>query len=681
MSHLAIGNTGAELVTKFNSLHDLQGYRLDDYCTGDGVADNTTAFNSLLTTIGANYKTIIIPSGRYLIGNCIIPYNVELHFVNGGRIIWKKSATVTIYGEIKAGHKWIFENESELSTEIPNLQINRAEWVSVVWFGAKSSGLNADATINYNAFRGAWNAVSRLSQTQDGTKIKIPAGTFFINAIEYSADGWNSNAKYANIEGSGRMKTTLMLASGQNKCLLNAGGSFDWKIQDIGFNGNASGNPTMTDPLLLFRYYRTDLIDVCVQNTTANGMNITQGQANAFAIHNPLFYNIGGTAIYLEDVLNVTISGSIDIESVDTAIMITGTGTTLYDSRYGSRVFISGSWYGESVTNGIIIKGISGVKVDVTAYARYTYPLVKLEYDVARNMPSLFNYINVEGTHDSKGITTAYLNIQEKCCFNVIKTTPGIKCDDSDGRNQINGLAWCDRVLTGNRKTATIFHPNTNPMENYGSFRVAVPGNMFSDAVGHVPANHQPVHCTVNAGQYIGVVTDQYFSNLNTHYFICVVKGTPGANAYFYAQELITLYLYDFPRKSWFDYNGGGGILPDWDANNNYHFRLDINGDWQTFVIPFVPYSTNHYYRFFLYGGLYPIYCQYQAICDQSDIAFIHKRGGNVIGYNFENGFMASGSLPSATEVSIGTKVFATDLNMEVISDGTDWRKPDGTAV
>jgi hypothetical protein len=48
---------------------------------------------------------------------------------------------------------------------------------------------------------------------------------------------------------------------------------------------------------------------------------------------------------------------------------------------------------------------------------------------------------------------------------------------------------------------------------------------------------------------------------------------------------------------------------------------------------------------------------------------------------HLKQALMTTALLPPANEITAGTKVFNTTLKMEVISDGTNWCKPDGTTL
>lgn len=673
---LKIGDTGNDLVSKFNgnftvtSIERL-GYDISLYsCVADGLTDNTTSFNNLLTSIGTSYATLLILGGRYLIGTCIIPTNVDLVFLNGGRIIWAKNSTVNINGSINAGHKWIFENESEVVAELPNIGINQQEWISPVWFGANGDGNASNGTLNYNAIRSAWNSASRASASLNGSSIKLPAGIFYMNGMKYSVDGWDATAKYSNIVGAGRTKTTIILASNQNKSLFIIG-QYDAQILDIGFDGNATGNTSMIDPLITINSYRTDLLNIFITNCKADGIHLIPGQLNALHIENILATSITGIALKIIGALNVVIDGIIDIESCGTGIEITGEGESMYDSRFSSRINISGSWYGESLETGLLIIGQCGVRAVFNSYMRTTGYMVHLAYDSMRGFHSMFNYIDIRTTYEPKGIGYATILIDDLCPFNRIFLDHNNFLTDLDGRNDINGNYYCQKTSFQN-KEALIYNANTNFATIFAA--TAVKGSPFNDAIANVASIGGPAHgSSSNLLSYEPVT----LGIAGTYYIILVIKAPAGNGSlrFFIDINADEGNYYNFEKK----------IFGHWNITENMtEFPFDFNGQWQTLSIPISTAVNSAYLRFFFYAstwqqGAFEI--AYFGVSNSNDAELIHVKANTVIGYGYNDAIIASTSLPSATEVSVNTKVFCPDLKMEVISDGNNWCKPDGTTL
>lgn len=690
---LSTGNTGSELVSKFNNnFGDLYGgvYNITEHgCVGDAATDNTTAFTTLLSTIGTNQATIKIPKGRFLIGACTIPANIELVFENGGRIIWKSGATINIHGHINAGHKWIFENESEVAVSLPNIGIHRQEWISPIWFGGKMSGDNADAITNYNAFRSAWNCAERLGNTAMGSSIKFPAGIFIMNGFANNTDGFKLSAKYADISGAGKTKTTIMLASGQNKSLWNTFNNFDFNFRDIGFNGNASGNPTMTDPLISIDYYRVNFENVFITNCTADAIYINEGQTNAVNYHNITITNCGGIGMVFENLINVGFSGMIDIESCLGIMDFKGTGKTYYDSRQQTRAMIVASIYAESVQHGIRIFGLSNIYLKLSMYARSTFNLVHLIYDTtdygegARNMPCSNCYIDISQSHDSK-VDGSYngVLIDDQCYNNVVVTNDGLLVKGTDKhRNLITipggkPFAQIDRSgdFSGNN-----YLNNTHPAFNdYNANQTNLAYSVLPEPVAYVSSVGSVLSLEYR-GQCQFRLTAGKIPEAKTVYFHALVKGTPGLLAGISCYDVDADEFYDYSRKQFKDITG--------DSNNHGGSNFYLTGELQYISLAFVIDATHAANR--LWFSITPsiqthtdagdhMIVYYVNITDNEHQDLVHIRSGNVIGRG-DKSFLASTALPPATAMSVGTKNFCPDLGMEVISDGTNWKKPDGT--
>lgn len=686
---LSTGNTGAELVSKFNNnFGDLYGgvYNITEYnCVGDAATDNTTAFTTLLSAIGAAQATIKIPKGRFLIGTCTIPANIELVFENGGRIIWKSGATIVIHGYINAGHKWIFENESEVAENLPNLGIHRQEWVSPIWFGGKMSGDNADATTNYNAFRSVWNCSERNGNTVMGSSIKFPAGIFIMNGFQNNIDGFKLSAKYADIVGAGKTKTTIMLASGQNKSLWSTFDNFDFNFRDIGFNGNASGNTEMTAPLISIDYYRVYFENVFITNCTTDGLYFNAGQTNALNFHNLTITLCGGTGLIIEDALCFSLSGMVDIESCNGCIDIKQRGLTFYDSRYNMRGVVNISLYAESCTTGIRLFGVGGVYLKLNAYARSTQNLVHLIYDTtdygsgARNMPCMNNVIDISQSQDRK-VDPNYnrVYIDDKCAYNDITSFWRCKIIDNDGRNKIgfrDRKGYFQKQISDDfsgDNYVTYTHPYYAEYK-YGEGINYPKNNIIPDTLAYVAALNDCV--SVAGGLFQRRIEGGVIPSARTIYAHLLIKGDAGTTAELgcwsgYGDD----YNYDFIRKEW--------SLESIGNLNIINGILEMNGEWQYFSVPisvteeiagvglWISYTQSDA----------SIQCQFFNISDNPNQGMVHIKNSVIIGYNFDS-MLDSSALPDASLVKKMTKNFCPDLGMEVISDGTNWKKPDGTTL
>ena len=95
---------------------------------GDGVTDNTTAINSLITSIGSKQDSIWITKGSYLIsGSVTIPSNINLHF-DGGELIIANTGNLTINGQIISPLYKIFDVEGNLGINKDKNTTGYPEW-------------------------------------------------------------------------------------------------------------------------------------------------------------------------------------------------------------------------------------------------------------------------------------------------------------------------------------------------------------------------------------------------------------------------------------------------------------------------------------------------------------------------------------------------------------------------
>ncbi|MNO55434.1 Pectate lyase superfamily protein [compost metagenome] len=98
---------------------------------GDGVTNDYSALNAMLTNIGATKAQIYFGKGTYIIGsNITIPPNVKLIFANGAMLSPNTGVTITINGPIDAGVYQIFGGNGTI-TGSP-----KVDSVYPQWFGA-----------------------------------------------------------------------------------------------------------------------------------------------------------------------------------------------------------------------------------------------------------------------------------------------------------------------------------------------------------------------------------------------------------------------------------------------------------------------------------------------------------------------------------------------------------------
>jgi len=155
---------------------------------GDGNADDTAAFASMLKAIGTTQATVLIPrtTGQFVLRNLTIPPNVTLDFPSSGGIRVATGQKVTILGRIISPPQQIFYNcrttigEGEVSfgnnssfdgrsnIDSPKFRSPQVEyWVE--WFGA----MGDDTTDDADALNAAFSALP------DGMIMRM-AGRFYI---------------------------------------------------------------------------------------------------------------------------------------------------------------------------------------------------------------------------------------------------------------------------------------------------------------------------------------------------------------------------------------------------------------------------------------------------------------------------------------------------------------------
>ena len=82
---------------------------------GDGTADETSIFSSLVTSLGVSESTILIPPGTFRFKqNFTFPENIKLQFSKGAKLSVDSGFTVTIKGEIIAGNHVIFTGSGDI---------------------------------------------------------------------------------------------------------------------------------------------------------------------------------------------------------------------------------------------------------------------------------------------------------------------------------------------------------------------------------------------------------------------------------------------------------------------------------------------------------------------------------------------------------------------------------------
>lgn len=156
---------------------------------GDGVADDTAAFQAAITAAADNL--LFLPAGTYLIaGDVTVPANVELWFANGAMLEVDSGDTVTIEGHIRDCVHQIFGG-SGIVAGTPNVGFVRPEW-----WGAVADGVTDCADAIDKAIKFASDTTSKV-QT-----VRFAAGDYVMGS------GLSYGPTYDNVTLQGAGKTT-----------------------------------------------------------------------------------------------------------------------------------------------------------------------------------------------------------------------------------------------------------------------------------------------------------------------------------------------------------------------------------------------------------------------------------------------------------------------------------------
>ena len=103
----------SSLIDKMSNEFHERGLNIIWYgALGDGISNSSPALKMAIDEIGENEGTIVVPSGNFLIADDIlIPENVKISFLKGGKIIINESAVLKIDGTIEAGDYEIFVDD------------------------------------------------------------------------------------------------------------------------------------------------------------------------------------------------------------------------------------------------------------------------------------------------------------------------------------------------------------------------------------------------------------------------------------------------------------------------------------------------------------------------------------------------------------------------------------------
>ena len=133
---------------------------------GDGQSDDTPAFRAALAEVGIARGTLVLGRGAFRVNTLTVPENVDLLFVNGGRLIVPEGEKLTVLGGIDAPPVAIFDGAVG--------GVPRVNAVYPQWFGARGDGATDDAL--------ALQRAADLAHRSFGRLLFIPAGRYRIGS-------------------------------------------------------------------------------------------------------------------------------------------------------------------------------------------------------------------------------------------------------------------------------------------------------------------------------------------------------------------------------------------------------------------------------------------------------------------------------------------------------------------
>jgi hypothetical protein len=133
---------------------------------GDGQTDDTPAIKSALEQIGSERGTLILARAAYCVNTLTISENVDLKFINGGRLIIADGHTLTVHGGIDAAPVEIFQGAVDGAPRVNS--------VYPQWFGARGDGESDDTS--------ALQQAADLARESFGRLLFIPGGRYAITS-------------------------------------------------------------------------------------------------------------------------------------------------------------------------------------------------------------------------------------------------------------------------------------------------------------------------------------------------------------------------------------------------------------------------------------------------------------------------------------------------------------------
>jgi pectate lyase-like protein len=206
-------------------------------------SDDSSAFNTALSRIGSREVRLILPSGTYdIINNDVtFPANIELVFLKGAKLNISSGITVTINGEIEAGHSQIFGGDGTITGDL------KVEYVIPQWFGAKGDGTTNDGPAIQNAIDFCVEHDLSLKIPYSPNKYLIESDVNLEHGIKISGMGENVSASNPDcatflLDNAGFIADERMIISlknlafeGVNKSETAIEGSFGGFLENILF--------------------------------------------------------------------------------------------------------------------------------------------------------------------------------------------------------------------------------------------------------------------------------------------------------------------------------------------------------------------------------------------------------------------------------------------------------------
>jgi hypothetical protein len=260
VTFLAAG-AGATQRTALDKLRDVVSVK-DFGAVGDGVADDTAAFNAATAAVSAT-QILVFPSGTYkTVGNVTLTVPVRLD----GKIEMSAGSVLAFTKTVIADRLQIFVLGAGASV---TFAAGTLEEVFPEWWGAVADGITDCAV----AIKQANDSFGRVS---------FGSGVYATSPIKVGGMGktWCGVQGNSGQQGSNRTIIRAITASTQNTVLQHQG---HWNLfENIDFDGNAKTQfvVALTQLTLGTKFVRCSFLNpitnngICVFNTSTNAPNI-----------------------------------------------------------------------------------------------------------------------------------------------------------------------------------------------------------------------------------------------------------------------------------------------------------------------------------------------------------------------------------------------------------------------